>query len=102
MEQSMMAWTRPHLLFFYFAIRRKGNFKLIATYVRDANCQTCMDMYPNQVGEECKHCLEIRTETVKILDFCKGLFGANAIIMFKNGTLQMGPINKLKIQEITL
>lgn len=75
---------------------------MTAIYVRDANCQTCMDMYPDQIGEECKHCLNLRTETVKVLDFCKGLFGASAIIMFKNGTLQTVPISKLRIQEVTL
>lgn len=73
-----------------------------AIYTRDANCQVCMDMYPDRVGKECKHCLELRTETVKILVFCKGLFGASAIVLFKDGRLQTIPIRKLKIQEVSL
>ena len=51
-----------------------------ATYIKDDDCQTCMDMYPDQVGKGCKHCLELRTETVEVLDFVKSLFGANAKI----------------------
>lgn len=75
---------------------------MTATYIRDANCQQCMDMYPNHIGEECEHCLELRTETVEVLDFCEGIFGASGIIKFKDGRLQMVPISKLKIQEVKM
>lgn len=71
-----------------------------ATYIRDANCRLCIDTYPENIGEECTNCVALRTETVKVLEFVKGLFGeASAIILFKDGTLQMVPINKLRIQE---
>lgn len=72
-----------------------------ATYICDADCQLCIDAYPNQVGEGCARCLELRTKTVKILDFIKGLFGASAVILFEDETLQTVPISKLKIEEIS-
>lgn len=70
---------------------------MVATYIRDANCQICMDTYPERIGEGCEKCMSMRTETVKILDFVKDLFGAKAIIEFQDGTLQMVPITKLKL-----
>lgn len=73
---------------------------MTATYIRDANCQICMEVYPNHIGEECKHCKELRTETVQVLSFVKNLFGASAIVMFKDGTLQTVSISKLKMQEV--
>lgn len=71
-----------------------------AIYTRDANCQICMEMYPECTGEGCQDCVSMRRETVEVLDFVKNLFGASAIVMFKDGTLQMVPINSLKMQDV--
>lgn len=71
---------------------------LKALYTREGDCQLCLEMYPDFVGEECEQCEKLRTETVEVLDFVKDTFGASAIIKFKDGTLQMVPISNLKMQ----
>lgn len=56
-------------------------------------------MYPDFVGEECERCEKLRTKTVEVLDFVNNIFGASAIIKFKDGALQMVSISRLKILE---
>lgn len=70
-----------------------------ALYTRDANCQLCLEMYPDYVGEECEQCEKLRTETVEVLDFFNNIFGSCAIIKFKDGTLQTVSISRLKLEE---